>query len=80
MNTATLLARGVYLDLRLTYELPGRVVTAKLMDRWQCSQATVSRRLSAIEQAGLATVWRSGKRGAYWVKPVRLNELREVPA
>lgn len=72
--------RGVYLDLRLAFELPAHVSTASLMARWACSQPTVSRRLQALQRAGLATVKRQGPRGHYWIEPVRFPALRAKEA
>ena len=71
--------QGVYLDLRLAFELPAHVATASLMARWACSQPTVSRRLQALQRAGLATVKR-GPRGHYWIEPVRFPQLRALEA
>jgi DNA-binding IclR family transcriptional regulator len=72
--------QGVYIDLRLAFQLPAHVSTASLMDRWACSQPTVSRRLQSLQRAGLATVRRSGPRGHYWIEPVRFPQLRALEA
>ena len=46
-----------------------QVTTDTLMALWYCSQPTVSRRLTAINRAGLAQITRAnGYRGAWWVQ------------
>ena len=45
-----------YLDLAVLSPDPGIVNTSMLRDRWQCSQPHVSRRLAAINAAGLADI------------------------
>lgn len=45
-----------YLDLAVITPDPGIVTTAALRQRWRCSQPMVSRRMAAINEAGLADV------------------------
>jgi hypothetical protein len=54
-----------YLDLAVLSPEPGIVNTRLLRDRWQCSQPMVSRRLAAINAAGLADI--SSNNGGYSV-------------
>ena len=45
------------------------ITTDTLMALWHCSQPTVSRRLAAINRAGLAAITRAdGHRGGWWVQ------------
>jgi len=62
-----------YLELLfvLAWE-PGQVLTQQLQERWSCAQCTVSRRLNAVNAAGLAEItpgW-----GAYQVHSVKRLE------
>jgi hypothetical protein len=54
-----------YLDLAVLAPEPGRLRTDELCKRWRCSQPTVSRRLAAVNAAGLAEI--SNGHGAYAV-------------
>lgn len=54
-----------YLDLAVLAPEPGTVDTGELCQRWRCSQPTVSRRLAAVNAAGLAEI--SNGHGAYRV-------------
>ena len=45
-----------YLELAVLTPEPGVVSTSGLRERWRCSQSMVSRRLAAINAAGLAEI------------------------
>ena len=45
-----------YLDLAVLAKEPGTLPTRALRERWGCSQPMVSRRLAAVERAGLAEI------------------------
>lgn len=45
-----------YLDLAVLAKEPGTLPTRTLRDRWGCSQSMVSRRVAAVERAGLVDV------------------------
>jgi hypothetical protein len=45
-----------YLDLAVLAPEPGMVATRELCNRWRCCQSTVSRRLAAVNAAGLAEI------------------------
>jgi hypothetical protein len=61
-----------YLELAVLAREPGQVLTQQLQERWSCAQCTVSRRLNAVNAAGLAEItpgW-----GAYQVHSVKRLE------
>jgi hypothetical protein len=54
---------------RLTTDRGALVRTAQLMELWNISQPTVSRRLAAIRRCGLAEIFRAdGHQSGWWVK------------
>ena len=62
-----------YLELAILCPEPGSVTVRQLRERWACSQSQVSRRLAAVQRAGLADItpgW-----GAYEVHAVRRWEV-----
>jgi DNA-binding IclR family transcriptional regulator len=65
---------GYWCDLLQSHHLPGHVQTADLIRRWRCHQSTVSRRLMAMHDAGLAFVTTS-RRGTYWIDPLMPQRL-----
>ena len=65
---------GYWCDLLQSQQLPGHVLTADLIKRWRCHQSTVSRRLMAMHDAGLAFVTTS-RRGTYWIDPLMPQRL-----
>lgn len=53
----------------LTTDRGALVRTAQLMELWNVTQPTVSRRLAAIRRSGLAEIFRAdGHQGGWWVK------------
>ena len=64
-----------YLDLAILAPDPGTITTKVLRERWACSQPMVSRRLAALQRAGLADI--TAGWGEYQVHAVR---QWEVPA
>jgi hypothetical protein len=55
-----------WLGPRIRSGLTPLVTTAELQARWNCSQPTVSRRVSALVQHGLIDATAPTGRGAYW--------------
>lgn len=62
-----------YLDLAILAPDPGTITTQALRERWACSQPTVSRRLAAVQHAGLAEI--TADWGGYQVHAVRRWEV-----
>lgn len=62
-----------YLELAITCPEPGTVATRTLRERWGCSQPMVSRRLAAVQCAGLAEI--TADHGCYQVHAVRRWEV-----
>lgn len=63
-----------YLELVTIAREPGQVRTADLQQRWQTSQSSVSRRISALVACGLIDA--TSIHGAYQVHHMRLPEVR----
>lgn len=62
-----------YLDLATLAPEPGRLSVKFLRRRWGCSQPTVSRRLAAVQRAGLAEI--TAGWGGYQVHAVKRLEV-----
>lgn len=62
-----------YLDLAITCPEPGTVATNALRERWRCSQSMVSRRIAAVQRAGLAEI--TAGWGGYQVHAVKRLEV-----
>lgn len=60
-----------YLDLAVLAPEPGVVATSELCERWRCCQSTVSRRLAAVNTAGLAEISTGyGTYSVHWLDPL----------
>jgi len=55
-----------WLEPHIRAQLTPLVTTAELQARWNCSQPTVSRRVSALIRHGLIDATTHAGRGAYW--------------
>jgi DNA-binding MarR family transcriptional regulator len=55
-----------WLGLRIRAGLIPHVTTAELQTRWNCTQSTVSRRVSALMEHGLIEATLQAGPGAYW--------------
>lgn len=55
-----------WLGLRIAAGVVPEITTAEMMTRWQCSQSTVSRRVSALMEHGLIDATLQAGPGAYW--------------